>query len=227
MAKFYFGQIFFQHFHFVYYWLKNSHRRIGTTWWIWFVLIVIYVHICIYFYWLTAAAYDFVPQWYNIFIDIINIAYIWAIKFVYLATANGKGFFYVGGRFGFYIHNQWCDEVIVTAFYEIIQCPFATSFAYTICQGRFGLNTKLCSFYICRFNFSFSVAVHNVSDLVLLIVNCKSSRFIGINIYSNIGPYFYLSFPHLAHVFSVESNMRWQFWLTFYSYSLAKFFIYL
>ncbi len=63
----------------------------------------------------------------------ISIVYVKAIKFIYLATANGNTFFHLSDRFISYIHNEQCDEFIVTTFDEIIYCLFATSFAYIVC----------------------------------------------------------------------------------------------
>ncbi len=118
-------------------------------------------------------------------------------------------------------------QKLIAAFREIIYRQFATSFAYTISQGRFGLNTKLCQSHICRINFSFSVIVGHVSGLVVPIVNCKSSCFTGISTCSNVGLDLYPSFSHLAQVVVVNKNMRLQSWLTLYPYSPAIIFIYL
>ncbi len=101
------------------------------TWWIRFELTIL--HICIYFYKLTATAYNFLSRYYDICTDLINITCVKTIKCIYLALANGKRILYVSRKFSPYIHNQWRDKVIISTFSEIIYNLFMTSFAYIVC----------------------------------------------------------------------------------------------
>ena len=101
--------------------------------------------------------------------------------------------------------------VIIAIFNQIIYYLFATNFAYTVCQRRFSVNTKLCQFHICRINFSFFITIGYVGGLIVPIINCKSSCFAGISMCNNVSLDFYPSFPYLAHIVSIKSNMRWLF----------------
>lgn len=124
----------------------------------------------------------------------MTIAYIKAIKFTYFAIINSKRFFYFSDKLSYHSHNEQYDEVIIAIFYEIIYQPFATNFAYIICQKHFGINIKLYLFYIYNIKFSFYIAISHISSLIAPILNFKSSCFISISICNNIGLNFYPCF---------------------------------